>query len=268
MKWERRCLTIDWDYFFPVVELVPGKGLPDYWDFYDWGHSEHQRIFHEIIWPHRASAFLRAGLELPMTSGLEQTFWQRVDVSEAVLYISDSHVQMADSLILDAPIAEIVSIDAHHDGGYVGEAIPWKELEKWEQVDCANWTFAHAMRGRKIQVRYPQWRYYAKELEPSVGIPSHLAQVVDDDSHLGKFGLVHICRSPAWTPPWLDQAFEEFVKASGVTDQYELEYSGPRQFDMNDVLAHVKQLNELEASGREEHVRDEVHRDGSTAQVS
>lgn len=29
-------------------------------------------------------------------------------------------------------------------------------------------------------------------------------------------GVIHICRSGAWTPPWYDQNFIEFVKATGL----------------------------------------------------
>ena len=44
---------------------------------------------------------------------------------------------------------------------------------------------------------------------------------------------IHICRSGAWTAPWLDCEFEEFIKESGL--QYEIKDMPKRIWDVKSI---------------------------------
>ncbi|HEY8343787.1 MAG TPA: hypothetical protein VIL66_01170 [Bacillota bacterium] len=58
-------------------------------------------------------------------------------------------------------------------------------------------------------------------------------------------GAIHICRSGAWTPPWLDQKFYQFVDALGLP--YETVDCPERKWDP-DHISYSEQINYIIAS--------------------
>ena len=59
------------------------------------------------------------------------------------------------------------------------------------------------------------------------------------------FDRVFVCRSGAWTAPWLDAAFFQFLAAAPVTHQVNLDGVAPRSFNLGaaqELASHMTQL--------------------------
>lgn len=197
---KRVVLSVDWDYFFPLPD-DPIERMR----FYDWCHLEVPLFIQPApVWVARAAAFLAAGRPLPGTSGEEHAFWKRFKFApDARMFYADSHSKMVtlsgDERYLSAPrrSVKVISYDAHHDGGYE----PYRDV-----IDCASWTLAWP----EVEVRYPPWRRTLDCEAPPLNVS--LRRRVDKGSRtLAPISDVFVCRSGAWTPPWVDRAFFEFL---------------------------------------------------------
>jgi hypothetical protein len=132
----------------------------------------------------------------------------------------------------------LVSFDAHHDLGYHGWA-QTRDLLEAGQYMCDMWLCGVMAKFPQLKVRilYPPWQT-KKDLEwerksikrqlPSPMQKRVLADLFYDDASDGvspvakpprgetfEVKALYICRSSAWTPPWLDEAFVEFVESAG-----------------------------------------------------
>jgi hypothetical protein len=215
-----RLLSVDFDYFFPTRDHDPKQ-----WQLWDWGRNEmFNRTLQDFLWLERAAGFRSAGLDLPKTTGLEKTFWQRFRFAPwARLYVSDSHSQAASEEIMRG-VTEVWNYDAHHDAGYNGAESLLKVLNQ-EQVSCEDWMIAYHMRDSDmpLHVVYPSWRGDIHEEEkPGIAVKRHL----DNNLPVAKmFDRVHIALSSSFCPPWVDKDFFEFVAASPVPDPIWMEGS-------------------------------------------
>lgn len=214
MRRQKTMLVVDFDYFFRVIEMPSQQEDPKdswHWQLYDWGHRE-APFFQGPVWTIRASSFLAHNLPLPGTTGLERDFWQRFTIRQsAPVYVADSNVHsFQDGWLHDTD--QIWLYDAHHDSGYgfPKDKSPIEVLNERGQVTCEDWLVPYAIAGAQIHTRYPRWRTYAFDLEPQPAIK--IDREFDDEQPLPViFDRVSICRSGAWVPPWLDQAFMDFV---------------------------------------------------------
>lgn len=190
-------LTIDFDFFVPEDPL---------WDL---GHNE-SIFFINHIWQIRANL-----MDVLKTNGAEKDFWKRLqecfEFKTDTIYLSESHLE---AFHLTPPVGQIINIDRHHD---VWEA-------KGNRVQCDTWAF-QAMRLRHAQGMkwvHPTDGHFA-------GVEDYLAVVPEDfrdrvepmtlDAMLERMkgtriDTVHVCRSGAWTPPWLDKDFDEFLSSA------------------------------------------------------
>lgn len=213
-------LVVDWDYFFPTV---PPKDSPF---LFDWGHSETNPLYYEIVWPFRAGDFKAHGLPLPPLSGDELTFWSRVSVApEASLFLADSNSFAAHAQVR-AGVRSVWLFDAHHDSGYHKSL---KQLFRAKTLSCEDWTFAY-FGVADVHVRYPPWHKTAFQSDPAPTIPGIDRQTYRRREKLPRFDKVFVCRSPAWTPPWHDKAFDRFV-ADAKREVTVLSYLGPREWE-------------------------------------
>ncbi len=181
-------LSIDWDYFFP--DTFP----------FDWGHSERNTFMLDAIWTFRTNSFnlktREPALEtfVPDEKALDG-FWKRVCPKDpSRLVITDSHKDII--LFLDSD--NVYNFDAHHDC-YIDK-----------DLNCGSWVkfgFEDLSIQRFIQV-YPSWR--SKSPDSDSEFPLHEIHFEIPDN-LPLFDLVFICRSSAWTPPWWDHKWLEFV---------------------------------------------------------
>jgi hypothetical protein len=233
-----RLLVIDFDSFFPVVE-PPDEG----WPLYDWGHSErwHPSLL-DSLWVSRAVTFVRNGMALPRTSGLERTFWSRFQIhSRAAYYVSDSNVWSIAPQVRRG-VTDVVLFDAHHDCGY-------KETLA-DRYSCEDWGLWYIAHGIPLTVYYPQWRKHVFTTEEFCYGERALyppTRTFDDNAQHGTIGRIHACRSGAWVPPWCEAAFWRFVRACPARQQPR--YLGPlakRPWASKQIQHQVNQWQALE----------------------
>lgn len=203
-------LSIDWDYFIPEDPML------------DMGHNE-TALFMQHIWDIRAASFLSRGIDYKeqiKTNGKEKTFWEAIskifDISNANCILTESHVSMY-YLASGAKITEIYSFDAHADLSYGNLG---------EKIDYGNWLGSLVIesilkRGYIVlsdesnekQSDY-QKLFRDKRFQDTIRF-INLNDIKNQPKK--EIKIVHICRSGAWCPSWLDNAFFEFVKSSGLS---------------------------------------------------
>jgi hypothetical protein len=174
-------------------------------------------------------------------------------------YLSSPNFVIADSHAIAGPafngVAEeigapeiILNFDAHHDMGYRSRVEVNKMVTRGE-VTCDMWlrslmsqdSFLDAK--TRAHVIYPNWRFAEFPMsEEWNALREVLPRGILGRTAIGPFAkpdgsatdvvcpaeeievvALFICRSSAWTPPWLDGRFVEFVRSLGKTP-YEFEY--------------------------------------------
>ena len=199
-------LTIDWDYFVP--EKIE-------WDL---GHVESE--FHiGTMWEIRAvSSDL---LDIMKTSGEEEVFWSEIysnfDLSDAKLFVTESHLS-AFRLAVNYKLKKVINFDSHMD-------ICYEDFVKFlnnDRVDCGNWCGNLLKSGKIKNATIILSKHSNERLEDVLEAKQYLNFRVlnwEDykrrDKKRIKIDVIHICRSGAWTPPWLDDKFFKFVMKSG-----------------------------------------------------
>lgn len=234
----KRILSVDWDFFFPVPNADP-----EVWQMYDWGHREGSDFFLNTMWYLRASAFKRAGMELPGLSGEQEHFWERFNLDNAPpLYYADSHKHIAE---LFFPECEIVNYDAHHDAGY-GRPLAG------DSVQCDDWAhYAVENLSCKVKTVYPSWKKTVKCLQEASPDCKQVKRAIDKGKKDPKqFDAVFVCRSGSWVPNWLDNDFEKFLEKAGLEAE-ELQSCKNRKFDAEYLESLVEQEKAAFASMRE-----------------
>jgi len=230
-----RILSVDWDFFFPELSFDS-----NHWMLYDWGHRDSGSFFLDHIWYNRAAGFIQNNMPLPGATGEEKTFWNRFKFrSHSKLYISESHVEIYNPDIQNyfhwSGSNRIDNFDAHHDAGYRGDM---NSFLKEGKVTCENWALAYHHHGVTTRTIYPTWKTWAKKAEQS---PVYkLKRTFDKGQSVATFyDHVFVCRSGGWTPPWLDDAFEAFIKACPIQPVIELQPCANRNWDTKRLDAHI-----------------------------
>ncbi|NLY80519.1 MAG: arginase, partial [Lysinibacillus sp.] len=145
-----------------------------------------------------------------------ECFWHKIKKifqfdQDVKVYVSDSHAlsyKIAEKFEVD----EVYLFDAHSDLGYGGLASLQFE------VNCANWL-GKLFHNNIIKNAYIIYSPFTKEK------PEYFQEMNNAfNIHYLKFQelkesidtkIIHICRSGAWSPPWFDGKFVEFVKNLG-----------------------------------------------------
>lgn len=225
-----RLLSVDWDYFFPIIE----QGAESF--MYDWGRSESPLFMQGFIWNQRASSFMASGLDLPTVNDEWRTFWDGFRFEDgAKLYVADSHAFAAEPRLLHKYTrgGSIWNFDAHHDCGYSEE---WKMPDDGA-ITCDMWLAIYTHFKARTHVVYPKWRDW-REMEQTAALNPHMR--CTDNGSIGRdgmFGDVFICRSSAWTPPWCDEMFDEFVMNCPVDDVEVIDELCIREFSEDEAVA-------------------------------
>lgn len=203
---ERGCmsrygLTVDWDYF------VPEK--------YEWdiGHAE-TAIHMSLLWQTRFYLFDKIKV-VPAVD----TFWQWVqrwaNVKPASLWVSDSHA----SAITDPGLREVdtlILVDQHHDC--------WPHKRKSDFVYCDTWLRGWLENDDTRHVIWVRPSFDAEYIQPKDAYPiprdmrDRFTCTTQEDFSFKDVTLnaINICRSGAWTPPWLDDRFIAFINELGL----------------------------------------------------
>lgn len=200
---ENTLLSIDWDYFMPYIKNL------------NCSYIENSRNtiaqWYKRYFENKASGIdiiksLNIGYQL-------KGFWNKIHKhfkinDNAKVIISDSH-KLSYDIAEKNSCSEVYSFDSHSDLGYGGIA-----SLKFE-VNCANWL-GKLLKDHIINKAHIIYSPYSGEKPDDFNQLNHILNIRYnkwDDLNSGiRIRIVHICRSGAWTPPWLDNKFLNFVK--------------------------------------------------------
>ncbi|NLM51115.1 MAG: arginase [Clostridiaceae bacterium] len=204
-------LSVDWDYFvYTKKERVSS-------------FSESKKSLVDL-WYKRYLEAKTYGLDIKDSYKLSpswENFWE--GIKEKFTFEKGIRVQVSDSHTLSYDICRIcgcnavILFDAHSDLGYGGLSSLDFEL------NCSNWLgkllkenivkSAHIIYSPHTQEK-PE---YFKSITNKFNVK--FSKYDDFDKNF-TISQIHICRSGAWTPPWLDGKFFEFVNLLGL--EYEI----------------------------------------------
>jgi len=232
-------VSIDWDFFIKEDLMM------------DFGHSESMN--NDFLWGTRVTGFAAQGnnlLKMLQTNGKEREFWNRLRGmgfnfnDQTHLIITESHADAYDLVEYFTPTS-IINFDSHSDLGYKG----LKSLYN-ESVSCENWLgksmidfgpyyvddvtlvysnhtlekndtrFDEIIKKLSVDVKYEDDFFSDKPIEPDIDV-------------------IHVCRSGAWAPPWLDSKLFSFIKRSGCNIFNE--YVKPRKLDYRSLYFQGKE---------------------------
>ena len=197
-------LTIDWDYFINV-------------------HSQHYMSYRENQvnlleeWYRRHLICLQRNEHLENFYNLApfyKTFWKQakkaLKLKKTIHVIVTEGHEEAYKIAKEWDCTEVYSLDAHSDLGYGGLAA--LEFE----INCANWL------GKLLKEKYINkaniiYSPYTKEDEEDFkeimdAYEVHFLSLEELFKREIDVAAIHICRSGPWTPPWYDEALDEFIK--------------------------------------------------------
>ena len=207
----RTVLSIDFDFW---VKLEAAELL-------DWGHRE-ALFFINQVWGIRAASALANGEDLRQIYTLptdevapeclmRELKRKKLGFKKTKGAIAESHMCI-NGWLDGLRDLHVINIDAHHDLGYSGRS----------ELDCSNWLLHLIEAGhvRKVTQIYPKWRLNSDEWSDEMS--DRVAGLdVDYARYYGLENLptglpidkVFVCRSGAWSPPWLDEHFISVVGA-------------------------------------------------------
>lgn len=211
---------------------------------YDWGMNESRSpALQGVLWMSRYASLARCGLDPLAEVGIRPekgcvtpaTFAQHLGrvmprMADAPLWTADSHAhgltaaQEASARGRFKPI-RCVHFDAHHDLGYHDTcAEMWR---KKRSVDCGSWLYGALDAGfvKSVDIVYPDWRgmveWKRNAMEKAPWLKGlrrriHVYTWSEWKAANKKYEdvlLTFLCRSSAWTPPWLDGEFDALIRA-------------------------------------------------------
>ncbi|MEG6616731.1 arginase [Peptococcaceae bacterium 1198_IL3148] len=217
-------LSIDWDYFIYTAKENWGSYL-----------ENNKNII--SLWYKRYLQAKNRGQNLQncyQLSSQVDDFWQRIKkvfplTADTKAYVSDSHAVSYD-IALTNHCNVVYLFDAHADLGYGG-------LSSLNfEVNCANWLgklFKNKLIDSAHIIYSPftsEKPEYFKAMNDAYNI--HYPSPQDLNSK-DKVAAIHICRSGAWTPPWFDYKFKQFIGAMGF--KYQVINCPPRKWDPQNI---------------------------------
>jgi hypothetical protein len=206
-------LTVDWDYFVPFKEE---------WFF---SYIENKRNSIDIWYKRYIIAKLKGeDLEKTIKVAPERIhFWKNIKNilpfhKHVKVFISDSH-KFAYYLAKNFGCERVISFDSHSDLGYNG-------FESFQfEVNSANWLgklFVDGVIRDAFIVYGPYSMEKAENFKEFLSLYKINFPLSVEDLPKDSFvQVVHVARSGAWTPPWLDGEFMKFVNGMGL-HYYEL----------------------------------------------
>jgi len=200
----RSLLSIDWDYFIPLKR--------------EWLNSYAETPKNiEWIWNKRYIESALKGNDLEKSVDVAvplKNFWNKIkehfNFAESIkVYVSESHM-LSYYIAITNKCEEVYSFDAHTDLGYAGiNSVNFG-------LNCANWL-GKLLNEEKIKKAHIIYSPYTFEKPDNFRDFNNLFSIqYYRNINVLPQGIyivaIHICRSGAWTPPWLDNKFEEFIK--------------------------------------------------------
>lgn len=198
----KNLLSIDFDFF---VRENP---------MWDWGHSETNKIFHNVAWHSRYATndvytdcdidkYANFFPEFILLETANKGFHLKKDFN---LYVADSHKE-AYKVLEKLGKCRVYNLDAHHD------------LYDGKELDCGNWLTKGFKRGLVEEAFWiaPDWgtefemlkfreverKKYGKKLTLAYYNDFLVNKTFDD---------VFVCRSSSWVPPHCDERFATMIR--------------------------------------------------------
>ncbi len=207
---EKTLLSVDWDYFINTQQNTMRsyaenkKTVIDLW---------YKRYLQSRARGKNIQKYFRLSLDV-------DKFWQKIKTifkfdNGIKVYVSDSHALSYD-IAKKNHCTAVYLFDAHADLGYGGLASLSFE------VNCANWLgrLFKDKQIKKARIIYSPFTAEKPEYFQQLNSIYDIKYPALSDLAAGiPVSAVHICRSGAWTPPWYDQKFFQFVKALGIPYQ-------------------------------------------------
>lgn len=225
-------LSIDWDYF-----IYP----QDKWGTY----LENIRNIIDLWYKRYMQAKVR-GEDMQRAYRLSpefSTFWNKIKkyfkfVKDIKAYVSDSHA-LSYKIAKENNCTMVYLFDAHADLGYGG-------LSSLDfEVNCSNWL-GKLLKEKQIKEANIFYSPYTTEKPEYFASMNGIYNIrYYDFNNFDKcvvVSVIHVCRSGAWTPPWLDNKFKQFVESLGIP--YEIVNCPERKWDP-DNISFAEQINYL-----------------------
>jgi len=229
-------LSVDWDYFICVQR-------------HNWGsYAESKRTINDL-WYKRYLQLKLNGEDIQRCFSLSpdaDRFWERVrkifQIAKGTrAYVSDSHAVAYDVARADG-CDTVYLFDAHADLGYGG-------LSSLNfEVNCANWL-GKLLKSGQVKAANVIYSPYTKEQaddfpeqNQAYAIRYLSLEELEQSPETIAVDVVHICRSGAWTPPWYDGKFWQFVKR--LECPYRVIDCPPRRWDPQNI-SFSDQINYL-----------------------
>ena len=221
---EKCLLSIDWDYFIYTQT--------------NWGsYIENNRSLIDFWYKRYLQAKAR-GEDIQKAFQLSSEldgFWTKIKkcfkfVKDIKTYVSDSHA-LSYKIAKENNCRAVYLFDSHADLGYGG-------LSSFNfEVNCSNWL-GKLLKEKQIKEASIFYSPYTTEkpeyFKPLNGIYKiRYCDFNDLDGQWIMASAIHICRSGAWTPPWLDQKFDLFIDALGLP--YEILNCPERKWDPDHI---------------------------------
>lgn len=215
-------LSIDWDYFvlssnMPIESMIESKkNVVDLW-YKRFLQGKGESIYNSFQLSNKVNNFW---------DNIKHHFRLNDDVK---IYVSDSH-SLSYELAKKFHCHEVYLFDAHSDLGYSGSS-----SFKFG-VNCANWL-GFLLKNQLIQQAHIVYSPFTKEkpqmfnqMIKKYNVEFTSWKDLKDDIDVP---VIHICRSGAWTPPWLDSKFYQFVR--GLRKPYKVVNCPKREWNINQL---------------------------------
>ena len=230
---EKCLLSIDWDYFIYIKKdnwgsyLENDRSLVDLW---------YKRYIQEKL----QGRDIQKSFQLSPELGI---FWKKIKHhfqfdNDIKVYVSDSHV-LSYNIAKEINCRIVYLFDSHADLGYGG-------LSSLNfEVNCSNWL-GKLLKDNLIKEAIIVYGPYTSEkpeyFKPMNNIYNIRYCNFNDIGKNIKVSTIHICRSGAWTPPWLDKKFAQFIDELGLP--YEIVNCPVRKWDTKNI-SFSDQINYL-----------------------
>lgn len=199
----RKCLlSVDWDYFIYTGNECCGSYIENNKNIINLWYKRY--IQNKINGKNIKKSFILSNEVYEFWTKIRKKF--NID-SSTKLYISDSHAISYD-IAKEKNCDEVFLFDAHSDLGYGG--ISSLNFE----VNCANWL-GKLLKNNIIDnasIIYSPFTMETvedfKEIKNNYNIKFTDFEELEENINVK---AIHISRSGAWTPPWFDENFEEFI---------------------------------------------------------
>lgn len=197
-------LSIDWDYFMPYIKNWNGSCIENNRSFIkQWYIKYFEGKMHGVDVIER----FNVGRQLSY-------FWDLIYrhfkfTRDVKVIVSDSH-KLSYDIAKKNSCSEVFLFDSHSDLGYGG-----LNSLKFE-INCANWL-GKLLSESVIDKAHIIYSPYTnenpedfKDINSKFNVKYQETDELKSDININ---VVHICRSGAWTPPWLDGKFITFIKS-------------------------------------------------------